>query len=149
MVCGGHRQKAADYVLENWGAARKRLWKRYGVLDCSAEEHVYHVLSSRMSSLAMGWSRHGASQMARLREYYHNGGDMLELARYQKAVITKAAGAEELELSAKAVLSSPSTSMRIFNRHGQGINLWENRVVFSRFFCYTLSVQKRHFGIKN
>ena len=67
---------------------------------------MYHVLSSRMSSLAMGWSRHGASQMARLREYYHNGGDMLELARYQKAVIPKAAGTEELELSAKAVLSS-------------------------------------------
>ena len=83
-----------------------------------------------MSSLAMGWIRHGASQMARLREYYHNGGDMLEL-------------------SAKAVLSSPSTSMRIFNRHGQGINLWENRVVFFRFFCYTLFIQKQHFGVKN
>jgi len=37
----------------------------------------------------------------------------------------------------------------IFNRHGQGINLWENRVVFSRFFCYTLFIQKQHFGIKN
>jgi len=123
-------RKAADYVLENWGAARKRLWKRNGVLACSAEGHVYHVLSSRMSSLAMGWSRHGASQMARLREYYHNGGDMLELG-------------------AKAVLSSPSTSMRIFNRHDQGINLWENRVVFSLFFCYTLSIQKQHFGVKN
>ena len=110
MVCGGHRQKTADYVLENWGAARKRLWKRNGVLACSAEGHVYHALSSRMSSLAMGWSRHGASQMA--------------------------------------VLSSPSTSMRIFNRHGQGINLWENRVVFSRFFCYTLFIQRQHFGKK-
>ena len=33
-------QKAADYVLENWGAARKRLWKRNGVLACSAEGHV-------------------------------------------------------------------------------------------------------------
>ena len=93
-------QKAADYVLENWGAARKRLWKRDGVLASSAEGQVYHMLSSRMSSLAMGWCRHGAGQMARLREYYHNGGDMLELARYQKAVIPKAAGAEELGLSA-------------------------------------------------
>ena len=56
--------------------------------------------------------------------------------------------AEGLELSAKAVLSSPSTSMRIFNRHGQGINLWENRVVFSRYFCYTLFIQRQHFGKK-
>ena len=87
MVCGGHRQKTADYALENWGVPRKRLRKMNGVLAFSAEGHVYHVPPSRMSSLAMGWSRHGASQMA--------------------------------------VLSSPSTSMRIFNRHGQGINLWE------------------------
>ena len=26
-----------------------------------------------MSTLAMGWSRHGGSQMANLREYYYNG----------------------------------------------------------------------------
>mgnify|MGYP002626817083 CR=1 FL=1 len=97
-------QQAADYILENWGAAKKRLWKKDGVLACSAEGHVYHVLSSRMSTPAMGWSRHGASQMARLREYYYNGGDMLELVKYQKEAVPKAAGEDELELSASAML---------------------------------------------
>ena len=43
---------------------------RYG------EGHEYHVLSSRMSILAMGWSRRGGSQMARLREYYYNGANV-------------------------------------------------------------------------
>ena len=35
----------------------------------------------------MGWSRHGASQMAHLLEYYWNGGDMLELAKYQREAL--------------------------------------------------------------
>lgn len=97
-------QHAADYILKNWGAAKRRLWKREGVVACNAEGHVYHVLSSRMSTLAMGWSRHGASQMARLREYYYNGGSMLELVKYQKTVMPMAAGAEELALSANDIL---------------------------------------------
>ena len=109
-------QRAANYVLENWGAAKKRLWKKDGVLACSAEGHVYHVLSSRMSTLAMGWSRHGASQMARLREYYYNGGNMLELARYQKKELPKAAGAEELELSAYDILKAETAGRTEYNR---------------------------------
>ncbi len=109
-------QQSADYVLDNWGAAKKRLWKKDGVLACSAEGHVYHVLSSRMSTLAMGWSRHGASQMAHLREYYYNGGDMLELVRYQKTEIPKAAGAEELELSAYDMLKAETAGRTEYNR---------------------------------
>ena len=45
----------------------------------------------------MGWSRKGADKMARLCAYTWNNGDMLELVRYQKTGIPKAAGAEEVE----------------------------------------------------
>jgi len=38
-------------------------------LGCSAEGHVSHVLSERMSSRPLGWSRQGAEQMARLRAF--------------------------------------------------------------------------------
>ena len=75
---------SADYISSNWIAAKYRLRKHEGVLACSAEWHVYHVLSSRMSTQAMGWSKHGANQMAHLREYYYNDKDMLELAKFQK-----------------------------------------------------------------
>ena len=98
--------KAAEYILGNWTAARYRLSKKDGVLGCSAEGHVYHVLSSRMSTQAMGWSRHGGSQMAHLREYYYNGGNMLELAKFQKKELPMAAGAEDFVLSAGKVLRS-------------------------------------------
>lgn len=127
-------QKAAEYILENWGAAKKRLWKKDGVLACSAEGHVYHVLSSRMSTPAMGWSRHGASQMAHLREYYYNGGDMLELVRYQKEAVPKAAGAEELELSASAMLRAEAAGR---SRHEREVGKYMDTI------NHTLSLQSR------
>ena len=102
--------EAAAYIGSNWTAAKLRLRKKEGVVGCSAEGHVYHLLSSRMSTLAMGWSRHGGSQMAHLREYYYNGGDMLELAKYQKEPLPMAAGAEEVVLSASQMLRSEHTS---------------------------------------
>jgi len=96
-----------NYILSNWGAAKLRLRHRAGVCGCSAEGHVYHVLSSRMSTLAMGWSRKGATQMARLREWKYNGRDFLELARYQHAhEFPMAAGAEEICTSVCEMLRS-------------------------------------------
>lgn len=97
-------ERAADYIRSNWTAAKKRLWKKDGVVACSAEGHVSHVLSARMSTLPMGWSRIGAGQMAHLREWYYNGGNMLELARYQKVQLPVAVGAENDVISAEQML---------------------------------------------
>lgn len=88
-------EKGRSYILNNWTPAKVRLQKRSGVLGSSTEGHVSHVLASRMSSRPMGWSKVGANQMAKLRAYYWNKGDMLELVRYQKEAVSKAAGAEE------------------------------------------------------
>ena len=44
--------------------------------------------------------------MAHLREYYYNGGKMIELAKYQKEELPLAAGAEDVVLSAKEMLRS-------------------------------------------
>lgn len=87
------------YILSNWTAAKLRLRHHGGVKGCSAEGHVSHVLSSRMSSRPLGWSETGMSKMAELRAYYCNGGNMLELVRYQKEVQPKAAGCEEVVYS--------------------------------------------------
>ena len=94
------------YILNNWTAAKARLKRISGVVGSSTEGHVYHILSKRMSTEPLGWSRHGAEQMARLLEYYFNKGDMLELAKYQKEVLPIAAGAEELAMSASEMLKS-------------------------------------------
>lgn len=46
---------------------------------CSAEGHVSHILSSRMSSRPMGWSISGAGRIAQLRAFYFNNGDFTQL----------------------------------------------------------------------
>ena len=51
---------------------------------CSAEGHISHVLSSRMSSRPMGWSIAGAERIANLRAYLYNGGDFMELVKQEK-----------------------------------------------------------------
>jgi hypothetical protein len=95
-----------DYILNNWSPAKARLHSRDKICGCSAEGHVSHVLSGRMSSRPMGWSVTGVDRMAHLRAYYWNKGNMLELARYQKKVLPLAAGCEEAVLSSKNILAS-------------------------------------------
>lgn len=99
-------EDASVYIQKNWSAAKRRLWRRDGIFACSAEGHVSHVLASRMSTQAMGWSRIGASKMARLREWYYNKESMLELVRNQKKEMPQAAGAEEIIASAEDILKS-------------------------------------------
>lgn len=87
-------EEEKEYILNNWMAAKTRLLRKEKVLGCSAEGHVSHILSNRLSSRPMGWSSLGTKKMCNLLAYYYNGGDMLELARYQRQELPKAAGME-------------------------------------------------------
>lgn len=106
-------REAGEYILSNWSAAKLRLSARNIIKGCSAEGHVSHVLSARMSSRPMGWSRTGADKMSRLRAYKWNGGDMLELVRYQKK--------EQVEtiVTENAVLSSHDVMMGIKEKQSE------------------------------
>jgi hypothetical protein len=61
-----------DYVLNNWCGIEIHKTEECG--GSSAEAHVSHVLSARMSSRPMGWSRQGIKYMAELRAFCANGG---------------------------------------------------------------------------
>ncbi len=87
-------EEGTAYLLNNWTAAKLRLLRKNGVKGSSTESHVSHILSERMSSRPMGWSKEGMTKMAELRAYYYNKGDMLELVRYQKEELAMAAGSE-------------------------------------------------------
>jgi len=63
------------YVLNNWEGI-----KIYSEENCGGsgtEGHVSHVLSSRLSSRPMGWSREGLRAMAELRAYSNSGGKIM------------------------------------------------------------------------
>ena len=106
-------EKGRDYILNNWMPCKIRLSKRIKLPGCSAEGHFSHVLSARMSSRPMGWSKKGAGQMGRLRAYYYNGGDMLKLVRYQRQELKAAVGYEIPYCSVPEVLRSEK------NRHNE------------------------------
>lgn len=110
-------EEAKEYILSNWTAAKLRLQHKKGVLGSSTESHVSHILSARMSSRPMGWSKQGAAKMAELRAYYVNGGDMLKLVRYQKKRSAKACRGEEMILSSAEILASEKTRHRELGKY--------------------------------
>lgn len=99
-------ESAKNYILGNWRGIMESIKAKDKSLQCSAEGHVSHVYSDRMSSRPLGWSRTGADKMSRLRIYRQNKGNMLELVRYQRKELSLAAGAEEVIYSATQMLSA-------------------------------------------
>ena len=85
-----------NYVLGNWAAIRRTLRNKL-VNGCSAESHVSHVLSDRLSSRPMGWSQTGADRMSKLRCYERNYGreGIIDFVRYSREQrILKATGTD-------------------------------------------------------
>ncbi|HHW21475.1 MAG TPA: ISLre2 family transposase [Clostridiaceae bacterium] len=74
----GQRKKVLEvrrYLFDNWKSIENAT-KYPDVIGCSAEGHVSHILSERLSSRPMGWSITGSEQMSRLRAFIFNGGDV-------------------------------------------------------------------------
>ena len=61
-----------------------RIKREEGVMGSSTESHISHVLSARMSSRPMGWSKEGAGKLSELRIYWKNGRKVEELLRADK-----------------------------------------------------------------
>jgi len=80
-------KKAKRYIKNNWEGINN-LFKEEKY-RCSAEGHISHILSSRLSSRPMGWSVIGADEMARLRAYKANGGSIKKYYRNLRTQRTK------------------------------------------------------------
>ena len=105
-------EAAKTYILENWSGIMEQFKDKDAEIECSAEGHVSHIFADRMSSRPLGWSKTGADKMARLRVYYYNKGDMLELVRYQRQELKQAAGAETPTFSACDILAMENAHKR-------------------------------------
>lgn len=64
--------KDAQYLFNNWDGIEVYA-KEALAIGCSAEGHVSHIYSARLSSRPMGWSQFGLNKMARLRVAAANG----------------------------------------------------------------------------
>lgn len=104
-------QTAKEYILSNWSGIMLSIKSKDENIQCSAEGHVSHIYADRMSSRSLGWSRTGVDKMSRLRIYWMNGGDMLELVRFQKQEMAKASG-EEIIYSAQQMIKMERANQR-------------------------------------
>ena len=97
-------RKAKRYILNNWDGIENLFEQEY---RCSAEGHVSHILSSRLSSRPMGWSVIGADEMARMRAYRANGGSIKEY--YRKTRTEREKEEKILELDEKITNKAKGT----------------------------------------
>ena len=81
-------------------------------IQCSAEGHVSHIYADRMSSRPLGWSKCGADKMARLRIYYQNKGDMLELVRCQREELQKVSGGEDVTTTCEDIIRAEQANRK-------------------------------------
>lgn len=77
-------REAKRYILNNWDGIAIKEEKAGEIVGCSAEGHISHVFSERLSSRPKGWSKTGADQMSQLRVYKKNGGKIYDLVMAQK-----------------------------------------------------------------
>lgn len=72
-------------MYDNWKSIENAT-KYPDIIGCSAEGHVSHVLSERLSSRPMGWSIIGSDQMSRLRAFVFNGGNIYTALKRQRKI---------------------------------------------------------------
>lgn len=83
------------YLLSNWQAIQRQQESDY--LSCSAEGHVSHILSARLSSRPLGWSLTGAENIAKMRVFCLNGGNLLDALVNEKRDTIKHRQIEKLD----------------------------------------------------
>lgn len=89
-------KEAKTYILNHWESLKHHDTRDYS--GCSAEGHISHIYSDRLSSRPLGWSREGVDQMARLRVFAANGGNLFDLALRKKQERIRETRAIELDL---------------------------------------------------
>lgn len=89
-------KEAKTYIMNHWRNIKHHYSKDYS--GCSAEGHISHIYSDRLSSRPLGWSRDGVDQMARLRVFAANGGNLFDLALRKKQERIRETRTIELDL---------------------------------------------------
>lgn len=78
--------KDFKYFYSNFDGIRIYADPKEKPVGCSAESHVSHILSHRLSSRPLTWSAKGADNIARLRVCIVNGGNVADIRRGQAYV---------------------------------------------------------------
>lgn len=87
--------QAKRYLLGNWEAIQNQQNADY--IGCSAEGHVSHILSSRLSSRPLGWSKTGANNIAKMRVFLKNQGNLMVHLELENKKVQKESRIQRLD----------------------------------------------------
>lgn len=107
---------AKRYIMSNWDGIAIKAEKGYEIVGCSAEGHISHVLSARLSSRPKGWSRTGVNQMTKLLVYKKNGGKIYDLVMLQKEKERKE---QQIEIQEELIRRLRTTGTRYESRYNK------------------------------
>ena len=105
--------KQANYLLNNWQRIRNQRYP--GVQGCSAEGHVSHILSERLSSRPLGWSRRNMENIAQLRVMKANG----QVIRYEDLKTAYSPQVSATEDSRSTALVAAPRLRKALKKHAQ------------------------------
>lgn len=124
--------EAKRYFINNWNGIEIKSDYGHEIVGCSAESHVSHILSDRLSSRPKGWSKQGADKVARLRIFKKNGGKIYDLVMANKLKKQKEQRIERQDELIKSLRkhsnkynSSMNTSLRVID-NGKKTGLYKD-----------------------
>lgn len=88
-------KQAKRYVINQWQGILNNYNEDYH--GCSAEGHVSHILSDRLSSRPLSWGVTGVNHMARLRVLKANGGEIYQTLLDKKKKEKKQMQSEKID----------------------------------------------------
>ena len=131
---GKKLENSYGYIKRNWKGVRNRVGKKAGVLGSSTESHVSHVISSRMSSRPMGWSKEGAKKLSFLRIYWKNGGKMEQLLSEERKCEEKRE--EEKILSAAELIHWEKQTKKHNGKYVDAVQARLNNYRLAKLYLY-------------
>ena len=106
---------AKRYILNNWDGIKIKKDKGAEIVGCSAEGHISHVYSDRLSTRPGGWSKIGVEKMSKLLIYTKNGGRVYDLVMAQKRRKAAVKKREEQEILIKELRRLSSGYENVWN----------------------------------
>lgn len=107
--------RAKRYIANQWEGIEAQNRYREELLGCSAEGHVSHILSTRLSSRPGAWSKAGAEQMAGLRAAKVNGVNIQEMYLAQQPKVEKVLHLDSDKLQQARKKMSPNVTEMLHN----------------------------------
>lgn len=106
------KMRLAEYLMGHWPEIQNR--KEPGATGCSAEGHVSHILSARLSSRPLGWGEKNLYTIAQLRAMKANG-DNISYLDLRGKTANPSAEVTPGKVTDKVVSRSLSQSESIFS----------------------------------